>query len=146
MEFCENSTLRSAIDDGLFKDKERMWRLFREIIEGLVHIHQQVKTHFNSGENSYRCTLYIGWAKSSALNFFLLQVSCAFNTLTIMSLRQSRSTKTLPSTSVQSFTSISLLETLAIYGIFMLLLKRYISVASSLLQHVGDDPGFTTIE
>ncbi|KRT79635.1 protein kinase [Oryctes borbonicus] len=45
MEFCEKSTLRSAIDSGLFTDKERGWRLFREMIEGLVHIHQQGMIH-----------------------------------------------------------------------------------------------------
>lgn len=45
MEFCEKSTLRSAIDTGLHADKERGWRLFREMIEGLVHIHQQGMIH-----------------------------------------------------------------------------------------------------
>lgn len=45
MEFCEKSTLRSAIDSGLHTDKERGWRLFREMIEGLVHIHQQGMIH-----------------------------------------------------------------------------------------------------
>ena len=42
MEYCEKSTLRNLIDEGLHKDKERIWRLFREIVEGLVHIHTQV--------------------------------------------------------------------------------------------------------
>ncbi|KAG1682245.1 eIF-2-alpha kinase GCN2 [Nymphon striatum] len=45
MEFCEKSTLRTAIDDCLYKEKDRMWRLFREIIEGLVHIHDQGMIH-----------------------------------------------------------------------------------------------------
>lgn len=45
MEFCEKSTLRTAIDSGLSADKERMWRLFREIAEGLAHIHQQGMIH-----------------------------------------------------------------------------------------------------
>lgn len=45
MEFCEKSTLRSAIDSGLCNDKERGWRLFREMIEGLGHIHQQGMIH-----------------------------------------------------------------------------------------------------
>ncbi|XP_066598971.1 eIF-2-alpha kinase GCN2 [Prorops nasuta] len=45
MEFCEKSTLRTAIDCGLYKDEERVWRLFREIIEGLAHIHQQGMIH-----------------------------------------------------------------------------------------------------
>ncbi|XP_071450666.1 eIF-2-alpha kinase GCN2 isoform X2 [Hetaerina americana] len=45
MEFCEKSTLRNAIDGGLCDDEERVWRLFRELVEGLVHIHQQGMIH-----------------------------------------------------------------------------------------------------
>ncbi|KAL0111656.1 hypothetical protein PUN28_013086 [Cardiocondyla obscurior] len=45
MEFCEKSTLRTAIDNGLHEDEERYWRLFREIVEGLAHIHQQGMIH-----------------------------------------------------------------------------------------------------
>jgi translation initiation factor 2-alpha kinase 4 len=45
MEFCEKSTLRTAIDNGLYEDEERIWRLFREIVEGLAHIHQQGMIH-----------------------------------------------------------------------------------------------------
>lgn len=46
MEYCEKSTLRTAIDDSeLFLDKTRIWRLFREIVEGLAYIHQQGIIH-----------------------------------------------------------------------------------------------------
>ncbi|XP_012935952.1 eIF-2-alpha kinase GCN2 isoform X1 [Aplysia californica] len=45
MEYCEKSTLRSCIDSGLSLDMDRVWRLFREIIEGLVHIHGQGMIH-----------------------------------------------------------------------------------------------------
>ncbi|KAI8044028.1 hypothetical protein M5D96_000177 [Drosophila gunungcola] len=45
MEFCEKCTLRTAIDDNLFNDTDRLWRLFREIAEGLSHIHQQGIIH-----------------------------------------------------------------------------------------------------
>lgn len=45
MEFCEKSTLRTAIDNGLHREPSRMWRLFREVIEGLAHIHQQGMIH-----------------------------------------------------------------------------------------------------
>lgn len=45
MEFCEKSTLRTAIDANLYQDKERVWKLFREIVEGLSHIHQQGMIH-----------------------------------------------------------------------------------------------------
>ena len=46
MEYCEKSTLRNLIDEGLHQDKDRVWRLFREIVEGLVHIHTQVILQF----------------------------------------------------------------------------------------------------
>jgi serine/threonine protein kinase len=36
---------RTAIDSGLCEDEERMWRLFREMVEGLAHIHQQGMIH-----------------------------------------------------------------------------------------------------
>jgi eukaryotic translation initiation factor 2-alpha kinase 4 len=45
MEFCEKSTLRTAIDGNLHLDKERLWKLFREIVEGLNHVHQQGMIH-----------------------------------------------------------------------------------------------------
>lgn len=45
MEFCEKSTLRIAIDNNLYSNTERLWRLFREIIEGLAHIHSQGMIH-----------------------------------------------------------------------------------------------------
>ncbi|XP_028409017.1 eIF-2-alpha kinase GCN2-like [Dendronephthya gigantea] len=45
MEFCEKSTLRSVIDEGLYKNQQRIWRLLREIVEGLVHVHSQGMIH-----------------------------------------------------------------------------------------------------
>ncbi|KAL4238496.1 Eukaryotic translation initiation factor 2 alpha kinase 4 [Mactra antiquata] len=45
MEYCEKSTLRNCIDAGLYMDTDRVWRLFREIIEGLIHIHEQGMIH-----------------------------------------------------------------------------------------------------
>ena len=46
MEYCDKQTLRSAIDEGgLHKDAQRVWRMFREILEGLVHIHTQGMIH-----------------------------------------------------------------------------------------------------
>lgn len=42
MEYCEKSTLRDTIDQGLHQDNSRLWRLFREILDGLAYIHQQV--------------------------------------------------------------------------------------------------------
>ncbi|KGG50091.1 hypothetical protein DI09_8p300 [Mitosporidium daphniae] len=43
MEFCPNKTLRDLIDDGL--EVTEAWRLFRQIIEALVHIHGQGMIH-----------------------------------------------------------------------------------------------------
>lgn len=45
MEYCEKSTLRDTIDHGLHQDQIRLWRLFREILDGLAYIHQQVAIH-----------------------------------------------------------------------------------------------------
>ncbi|CAH0728599.1 unnamed protein product, partial [Brenthis ino] len=45
MEFCEKNTLRQAIDNSLYKDHIRAWRLFREILEGLAHVHQKGMIH-----------------------------------------------------------------------------------------------------
>lgn len=45
MEYCEKSTLRDTIDHGLYQDQNRLWRLFREILDGLAYIHQQVSDY-----------------------------------------------------------------------------------------------------
>lgn len=39
MEYCEKQTLRDLIKRGLYKDNDEIWRLFRQVLEGLVHIH-----------------------------------------------------------------------------------------------------------
>uniref|UniRef100_A0A673HAM6 eIF-2-alpha kinase GCN2 n=1 Tax=Sinocyclocheilus rhinocerous TaxID=307959 RepID=A0A673HAM6_9TELE len=45
MEYCEKSTLRDTIDQGLYQDVSRLWRLFREILDGLSYIHEQGMIH-----------------------------------------------------------------------------------------------------
>lgn len=35
MEFCEKSTLKNAIENNLYQEQDRVWRLFREIVEGV---------------------------------------------------------------------------------------------------------------
>ncbi|XP_076064689.1 eukaryotic translation initiation factor 2 alpha kinase Gcn2 [Oratosquilla oratoria] len=45
MQFCEKCTLRQAIDRGLYLDDDRMWRLFREMVNGLDYIHSQSLIH-----------------------------------------------------------------------------------------------------
>lgn len=37
MEFCEKSTLKNAIENDLYKEQDRVWRLFREIVEGVCN-------------------------------------------------------------------------------------------------------------
>ncbi|KAI0146344.1 serine/threonine-protein kinase gcn2 [Xylariaceae sp. FL1272] len=39
MEYCDKRTLRDLIQNKLCDDAEEIWRLFRQIVEGLVHIH-----------------------------------------------------------------------------------------------------------
>ncbi|ORY71147.1 serine/threonine-protein kinase gcn2 [Pseudomassariella vexata] len=39
MEYCEKRTLRDLILQNLYENTDEIWRLFREILEGLVHIH-----------------------------------------------------------------------------------------------------------
>uniref|UniRef100_A0A8C8F9P0 eIF-2-alpha kinase GCN2 n=1 Tax=Oncorhynchus tshawytscha TaxID=74940 RepID=A0A8C8F9P0_ONCTS len=45
MEYCEKSTLRDTIDQGLHQDNSRLWRFFREILDGLAYIHEQGMIH-----------------------------------------------------------------------------------------------------
>ncbi|XP_028933853.1 eIF-2-alpha kinase GCN2 isoform X1 [Ornithorhynchus anatinus] len=45
MEYCEKSTLRDTIDQGLYQDPVRLWRLFREILDGLTYIHEKGMIH-----------------------------------------------------------------------------------------------------
>jgi translation initiation factor 2-alpha kinase 4 len=39
MEFCEKQTLRDLIRKGLYDDPEEQWRLLRQVLEGLAHVH-----------------------------------------------------------------------------------------------------------
>ncbi|KAJ4255420.1 eukaryotic translation initiation factor 2-alpha kinase [Fusarium torreyae] len=39
MEYCEKRTLRDLVARGLYKNTPEIWRLFRQILEGLAHIH-----------------------------------------------------------------------------------------------------------
>jgi translation initiation factor 2-alpha kinase 4 len=46
MEYCENQTLRQLIDSGnLVSSPDHVWRLFREAVEGLEHIHSKGMIH-----------------------------------------------------------------------------------------------------
>jgi translation initiation factor 2-alpha kinase 4 len=45
MEYCERLTLRDMIRKGFHDRADDMWRLFRQILEGLVHIHSHGIIH-----------------------------------------------------------------------------------------------------
>lgn len=45
MEYCEKRTLRDLISRGLYKNNAEIWRLFRQILEGLAHIHSLSIVH-----------------------------------------------------------------------------------------------------
>ena len=45
MEFCEKQTLRDLIRRDLHDDPEEYWRLFRQMLEGLAHIHSHGIIH-----------------------------------------------------------------------------------------------------
>ena len=45
MEYCENRTLRHLIKGGLHADTDKSWRLFRQILDGLAHIHANGIVH-----------------------------------------------------------------------------------------------------
>ena len=46
MEYCEKKTLRETIDSGdLARDRHRMWKLFRQIVEGIAHFHSKDIVH-----------------------------------------------------------------------------------------------------
>lgn len=45
MEFCEKQTLRDLIRRELYDDPDEYWRLFRQILEGLAHIHSHGIIH-----------------------------------------------------------------------------------------------------
>jgi len=40
MQYCEKKTLRNVIDEGLLTEEES-WKYFRQLLEGLAHIHSQ---------------------------------------------------------------------------------------------------------
>jgi translation initiation factor 2-alpha kinase 4 len=45
MEYCEKRTLRDLIQRKLYQNGPELWRIFRQILEGLVHIHSLSIVH-----------------------------------------------------------------------------------------------------
>ncbi|MCJ1421819.1 hypothetical protein MMC32_008186 [Xylographa parallela] len=62
MEYCEKQTLRDLIRNDLHKNIDEYWRLFRQILEGLAHVHSHGIIHrdlkpdnvFIDGSNNVR--------------------------------------------------------------------------------------------
>lgn len=45
MEYCAGKTLKDLIEKGLYQNEDKVWCLFREILHGLNHIHEQGMIH-----------------------------------------------------------------------------------------------------
>lgn len=45
MEYCGGKTLKDLIEKGLYQNEDKVWCLFREILQGLNHIHEQGMIH-----------------------------------------------------------------------------------------------------
>ncbi|EDV29467.1 uncharacterized protein TRIADDRAFT_51839 [Trichoplax adhaerens] len=45
MEYCEKNNLRTVIDEGIYKNEEKLWQYFGEIVQGLAYIHEQGILH-----------------------------------------------------------------------------------------------------
>lgn len=78
MEYCEKSTLRDTIDQGLYEDTSRLWRLFREILDGLAYIHEKV-SKYDSYDLSIIYMLWYILLYSTLFNFeHLILYSCLY--------------------------------------------------------------------
>lgn len=71
MEFCEKQTLRDIIRRGLNDDPEEYWRLFRQILEGLSHIHGHGIIHRDLKPDN----IFIDFAKVPKIGDFGLATS-----------------------------------------------------------------------
>ncbi|KAL8779084.1 MAG: hypothetical protein Q9213_007112 [Squamulea squamosa] len=45
MEYCEKKTLRDVIKSNIYDKDEEIWRYFRQILQGLVHVHSASIVH-----------------------------------------------------------------------------------------------------
>ena len=45
MEYCENRTLRDLVQRDLYSNIDEVWRFFRQILDGLDHIHSKQMVH-----------------------------------------------------------------------------------------------------
>lgn len=71
MEFCEKQTLRDLIRRDLHDDPDEYWRLFRQILEGLAHIHGHGIIHRDLKPDN----IFIDFAKIPKIGDFGLATS-----------------------------------------------------------------------
>ncbi|KAJ5191714.1 Serine/threonine-protein kinase GCN2 [Penicillium cinerascens] len=76
MEYCEKHTLRDLIKNGLHDDVDRSWRLFRQILDGLSHIHSHGIIHRDLKPDN----IFIDVANNPRIGDFGLATSGQFTT------------------------------------------------------------------
>ncbi|KAJ5752060.1 Serine/threonine-protein kinase GCN2 [Penicillium odoratum] len=76
MEYCEKHTLRDLIKNGLCDDTDRSWRLFRQILDGLSHIHSHGIIHRDLKPDN----IFIDVANNPRIGDFGLATSGQFTT------------------------------------------------------------------
>ncbi|KAJ6155612.1 hypothetical protein N7470_006178, partial [Penicillium chermesinum] len=76
MEYCEKHTLRDLIKNGLYDDTDRSWRLFRQILDGLSHIHSHGIIHRDLKPDN----IFIDVANNPRIGDFGLATSGQFTT------------------------------------------------------------------
>ncbi|RAK73401.1 putative protein kinase (Gcn2) [Aspergillus fijiensis CBS 313.89] len=76
MEYCEKHTLRDLIRNGLYDDVDRSWRLFRQILDGLSHIHGHGIIHRDLKPDN----IFIDVANNPRIGDFGLATSGQFTT------------------------------------------------------------------
>ncbi|KAF7719568.1 Serine/threonine-protein kinase, GCN2 family protein [Penicillium ucsense] len=76
MEYCEKHTLRDLIRNGLYDDIDRSWRLFRQILDGLSHIHSHGIIHRDLKPDN----IFIDVANNPRIGDFGLATSGQFTT------------------------------------------------------------------
>ncbi|KAI9924467.1 hypothetical protein MW887_007094 [Aspergillus wentii] len=76
MEYCEKHTLRDLIKNGLYDDVDSIWRLFRQVLDGLSHIHSHGIIHRDLKPDN----IFIDMANNPRIGDFGLATSGQFMT------------------------------------------------------------------
>lgn len=77
MELCEKQTLRDLIRRGLYDDPDEVWRLFRQMLEGLAHVHSHNIIHRDLKPDN----IFIDMAKVPKIGDFGLATSGQYQRL-----------------------------------------------------------------